>query len=65
MKRFVYCDGCGKKIYDGDRCVEEEGIIYICCSYSCLAKIRLNCRTRIVNDELLEDHSWEWETEES
>lgn len=63
LRRFVLCDNCGKKIYEGSKCVVENGLIYICCSHSCLAHIRLNCVTKTMDNEMLESQGLEWEEE--
>ena len=63
-RKFITCSNCGKKIYEGEDVVFQDGIIYRCCSSACLANLMLNISCRTLNDEFMTSQEEEWETEE-
>lgn len=64
-RKFITCSNCGKKIYEGEDVVFQDGIIYRCCSSACLANLMLNISSRTLNDEFMTSQEEEWETEEN
>lgn len=64
VKRYIRCDGCGKKIYESDRVYYVDGLIYKCCSAGCLGYLLLNVSSCTLNDAFLKDMGEEWGTEE-
>ena len=60
-RRFITCTCCGKKIYEGQNVYKVAGIIYTCCSASCLAYSMLNYNVYTLDDEFLKEQGEEWE----
>lgn len=60
-KRYIVCNNCGRKIVEGERVVYTPGIIYNCCSVSCLAMLMLDVRAMTLDDAYVEADDIEWE----
>ena len=60
-KRYITCDNCGNRILEGQRVVYTPGIIYNCCSASCLAMLMLDVRTMTLDDAYVDADGIEWE----
>lgn len=62
-RRYITCDNCGRKIVEGKRVVYTPGIVYNCCSASCLAQLMLDVRAMTLDDAYVEAGGIEWEGE--
>lgn len=60
--RYVTCDNCGSKIHEGDSIYHAPGIIYQCCSSSCLlARLMLDVRHDVLDSNYTDREGIEWE----
>ena len=60
-RKFITCSNCGKKIYEGEDVVFQDGIIYRCCSSSCLANLMLNLSYSTLDDDFMTRREEEWD----
>lgn len=59
--KYLRCSYCNKKMYEGDTVVKVPGIVYNCCSFSCIAKLMLDTRQYELSDKVMEEIDEEWE----
>ena len=63
-RKFITCSNCRKKIYEGEDVVFQDGIIYRCCSSSCLANLMLNISYSTLSDDFMSRREEEWDGED-
>ena len=59
--RYVNCDNCGSKIYEGDSIYYTSGILYQCCSAGCLARLMLDVRCDTLENNYLDHEEIVWD----
>lgn len=62
--RYVTCDNCGSKIYEGDSIYHTPGIISQCCSSGCLARLMLDVSHAVLDNNYTDREEIEWEGKE-
>lgn len=62
--KYITCDCCGRRIHEGDDVYYTSGIVYQCCSASCLAHMMIDVRSETLSDEYTERELIEWEGKE-
>ena len=62
--KYITCDCCGRRIHEGDDVYYTSGIVYQCCSASCLAHMMIDVRRETLSDEYTERELIEWEGKE-
>lgn len=66
-KRYIECDNCGKKIYEGDIIHKHEGLCGIYCSSQCyLESAPISYRRKMLTDEEVDlcGASWKEDNDE-
>lgn len=59
--RYVTCDNCGDKIHEGNSVYYTPGLVYHCCSVSCLADLMIDVRQDTLDDTYMDQSEVEWE----
>lgn len=61
--KYLECDHCGARIYEGAQVYHVDGLVYTCCSASCLLDLITNYQCTTLNELTAHTNEWELNTD--